>query len=367
MKDRVSTYPGRVTLTPVSGQANTYDLVRADSPTEQGTPLNKANLLTDATAAALMGVSLYSEDMTVNQAFLNSIYRLTNCFSWKKSIAIYTESMSRFNAVATDYVKYGTGASPNIVTVQYASTVSVNPSTGAISLNSPVTANITTSNVATIRGKYFKITALPSATVTYDGNLNTTDVYYWDSSAGYVNVSAGSYTAIGIKVEKVMKVTPSYGAGELVEFLFSTNSSEYPNPNGKSGSYYYEFLGVPLDSVRSGLQIEEGTYIGTGTNRTATAPQEISFIRKPVIVFIRKAFTSSLQSAMYEYLIPIYGETLKGGAFTEIAYDRWGTNYLYFRLDGTTLSYYSENTGSPSAYDLNENNVMYHYIAITRG
>lgn len=51
MQDRVSLHPGRVTLTPVSGQANTYDLARADSPTQEGTPLNKANLLKDTTAA----------------------------------------------------------------------------------------------------------------------------------------------------------------------------------------------------------------------------------------------------------------------------------------------------------------------------
>ena len=40
--DRVPTFPGRVTLTPVSGQADTYDMVRADSPIEEGTPINKA-------------------------------------------------------------------------------------------------------------------------------------------------------------------------------------------------------------------------------------------------------------------------------------------------------------------------------------
>lgn len=51
MQDRVPLYPGRVTLTPVSGQANTFDLVRADQPTQEGTPLNKASLLKDATAA----------------------------------------------------------------------------------------------------------------------------------------------------------------------------------------------------------------------------------------------------------------------------------------------------------------------------
>ena len=42
VNDRVPTYPGRVKLTPVSGQANTYDLVRADLPIQEGTPINKA-------------------------------------------------------------------------------------------------------------------------------------------------------------------------------------------------------------------------------------------------------------------------------------------------------------------------------------
>lgn len=56
MKDRVPLYPGRVKLTPVSGQQNTYDMVRADNPTQEGDPLSKKTLLTDATAA------LYSLD-----------------------------------------------------------------------------------------------------------------------------------------------------------------------------------------------------------------------------------------------------------------------------------------------------------------
>lgn len=53
MQDRVSLYPGRVKLEPVAGQANLYDLTRADQPTQEGTPLNKANLLSDATAASI--------------------------------------------------------------------------------------------------------------------------------------------------------------------------------------------------------------------------------------------------------------------------------------------------------------------------
>lgn len=63
MKDRVPLYPGRVTLTPVAGQANTYDMVRADQPTQEGTPLNKANLLADATAGRF---GLSGDGATVN-------------------------------------------------------------------------------------------------------------------------------------------------------------------------------------------------------------------------------------------------------------------------------------------------------------
>ena len=51
MRDRVPRYPGRVKLTPVSGQANVYDMTRADSPTQEGDPINKSTLLQDSTAA----------------------------------------------------------------------------------------------------------------------------------------------------------------------------------------------------------------------------------------------------------------------------------------------------------------------------
>lgn len=40
--DRVPTVPGKVILTPVSGEANTFIMTRADAPTIAGTPVNKA-------------------------------------------------------------------------------------------------------------------------------------------------------------------------------------------------------------------------------------------------------------------------------------------------------------------------------------
>lgn len=53
MKDRRPKYPGRIKLTPVSGQSNVYDMVRADEPEEAGTPINKQTLLTDEAAEAV--------------------------------------------------------------------------------------------------------------------------------------------------------------------------------------------------------------------------------------------------------------------------------------------------------------------------
>ena len=77
MKDRVPLYPGRVKLTPVSGQENTYDMARADEPTQEGTPLNKASLLKDSTAElfGLGGEALPDDVLNIlsNATLLNGL------------------------------------------------------------------------------------------------------------------------------------------------------------------------------------------------------------------------------------------------------------------------------------------------------
>lgn len=72
MKDRISLYPGRVKLNPVAGEANTFDMVRADQPTQEGTALNKSNLLSDETAA-LYGLGA---EGTVDQALKQSAHKI---------------------------------------------------------------------------------------------------------------------------------------------------------------------------------------------------------------------------------------------------------------------------------------------------
>lgn len=55
MKDRQPTRPGRVKISPESGEAFYAVMEMADEPTEVGTPPTKANLLKDTTAALFGG------------------------------------------------------------------------------------------------------------------------------------------------------------------------------------------------------------------------------------------------------------------------------------------------------------------------
>lgn len=91
MKDRVPLYPGRVKLTPVSGQENTYDMVRADSPTQDGTPLNKDSLLKDATAALFgLGADAVPDDVLalIKQMIDSNYSELSSLANSKAKIAI---------------------------------------------------------------------------------------------------------------------------------------------------------------------------------------------------------------------------------------------------------------------------------------
>lgn len=85
MKDRVSLYPGRVLITPEDGSAPYHaTLTRADEPTQEGTPLNKASLLTDATAA-LYGLT---SEAVPDDVFNSIVQSLFPCYA-RVSIGTY--------------------------------------------------------------------------------------------------------------------------------------------------------------------------------------------------------------------------------------------------------------------------------------
>lgn len=112
MQDRVSLYPGRVKLEPVAGQANLYDITRADQPTQEGTPLNKANLLSDATAAAIKALiaSQTEAPETPNDA-LNTLTQAVE--------AVATVAEGKCSMETSTYTGTGTYGSANQTTLTF--------------------------------------------------------------------------------------------------------------------------------------------------------------------------------------------------------------------------------------------------------
>lgn len=100
MKDRISTHPGRIKLTPVDGAENQYILEWADEPTQVGTPLSKATFLPDALATRL---KLLQEDPTVADA-LNAMAD-TMDRACKIAVGEEAPTASTFGDVGDEYIQ----------------------------------------------------------------------------------------------------------------------------------------------------------------------------------------------------------------------------------------------------------------------
>ena len=66
MQDRISQYPGRIKLVPVDLDNGIYDVVRADAPIQEGTPLNAANLFSGAAATAITNCSIHRKNVIID-------------------------------------------------------------------------------------------------------------------------------------------------------------------------------------------------------------------------------------------------------------------------------------------------------------
>ena len=100
MQDRVSASPGRVLITPESGDSYYATITRADNPSVEGTPINKNTLLKDATAS-LYGLS----NTAVPDDVFSNIKSLINSLNSSVSQKARIQSGS--------YVGTGTGGSEN--------------------------------------------------------------------------------------------------------------------------------------------------------------------------------------------------------------------------------------------------------------
>lgn len=324
MQDREPTYPGRVTLTPVYGLANTYDMERADRPLQEGTPLNKASLLKDATAALFgLGTDAVPDDALHLLSRFSS--GLGNEYIWSKSQyqEIKTSSSLSFSGKNTSSILCS-----NQITLD---------SSGNISLFNPETYTLTQieGNRSILKGKY----------VFYhpDSTYGDDRIKYVDETAQINTVSGGG---ISINVPSGGYIVTSQL--EVVSYVNSPSPDAYPP--AVSDGYTYILLGHLGDKVR----IATGSYTGTGTYG-ASNPNSLTFAFEPKVLFIAPITNQSgplnFQSVFWKGMTSF--PTYIGGADTGMSVVvSWGT----------TVSWYTN--GSYANRQLNDSGTSYAYIAI---
>lgn len=355
MQDRIPLYPGRVKMTPVAGQANTYDMVRADDPTQAGTPINKATLLKDATAALYgLGTGAVPDDVLAELGKYKQYW-------WRRRLPggeQYVEVQSDIpNAIAlfSPYVE----TSQVIYSKQL--TIDQNNGTAALgaTLNLPKTsgqelAEAIVANAplyVSVSGTIYCIPDGATAGAGSNPSFNkATIMYYTSSNKDYVNIN-GSGSPLGKTVTTEKKLLP---AGDW-EYLQSSTRSAYPD-SGTSGGYEYEYLGIPFDNAVDGMKTDTGSYVGTGTYGAAN-PNTLTMKFEPkFVIFWQGSIGSSVVdvSSTNPFYWIYNGDKMFPTSSTN--------NYNCFvTLNGTTLTWYSPRN---KYAQYNDETKEYHYVAI---
>lgn len=310
MKDRVPVNPGRVLITPENGTAPYYaTMTRADNPTQKGTPLNKASLLKDATAAKLgLGADAVPDDAFNVLSRFHS--ELGNEYVWAKTLSEYQLYLGgeTYNSIYS------------LTNLPTSTEISVDAETGEIALVNPTNKTPAKFTV----GLYVDATTYNSIGIVYISTLAS------DMSVGYLNIGMRPCTA--------QLVTTVHG------YVNSPNSNAYPVDDG----YTYQALG----QLGAKVQFATGSYTGTGTYGSSNK-NSLTFDFVPNVIFVQGSTSNNCG-----WIMPNAGY---GSALYEL--NNCTIYHLNVSVSGTTISWYS-NKANNGSDQLNVGGDTYHYIAI---
>lgn len=283
---------------------------------------------------------------------------------------VYSDSIG----LGPTYDSYGT-----LSTMLISKKISID-SDGNFSLVNPTQYTVSQSNQNTINNNiansYFQMKTLGSSNYISSG-LNTTDIYFNENTSGTIAIQTSTVllrTKDNVKVVST-EIDVEYSAETIVK---STNSSAYPNPNGWSGDYYYEYIGRLIDRVYESRPIAVVKYIGTGTYGSAN-PIEVTFPFAPRYVMV---YGYRLPSAIYTSLInggnsAVYNHPLDTNLLTtsyqaelipSIINSSYRTYYYGKKsADGKTISWYSTQNSSSTPGSFQHNQKDYEYICVGIG
>lgn len=375
MQDRVPLYPGRVKMTPVAGQANTFDMVRADDPTQAGTPLNKASLLKDATAA-LFGLTAAA----VPDDIFSAIGKYKQ-YWWRRRLPAGLNKVPKYTNISTTVQLIPASTyNPGNKVIQVSSVVDVNQSTGAVSLLNPENFTIistadTTIGLQNCQALVAKAPCYISGVMNQAGNVyylpagstagvnqghkedgswtngpSTTTVTLYGRPGEFYQILDNPTKASGAPYAQLVTYEEKTVPASDWQYIQSSNRNAYPD-SGTQDGYEYEYLGIPFDNAVNSVKIETGTYTGTGLYGESN-PVTLTFQYKPQIVFL------NLQEAKHYNSIPEH-YILYQGTTSTVAYGTSST--MPVSWDGKTVSWYISESAEKQ---FNTQGKVYRYMAI---
>ena len=426
MKDRIPLYPGRVKLNPVSGQANTFDLTRADQPTQEGTPLNKASLLKDTTAA-LFGktnaavpddiLSLLSKSMmaqitgkytkttigalTVGSTITLNVSGVPREFivvHQGKPSSLYDDSCGGTWLLMKDIYENRVWQSGNINKYESSDINTYLNSTFLNLFDSIIKDSIKQVKIPYRQGggsggtdqsganglpvKIFLLSGYEVGWTTSDNSYLPVDGakldYFTASSGGdskriaNFNGSASywflrsPYTprtdiVWGVGYDGVHNTdAPRNSKGIRPALILPSTFEVYTDP---SGNIYTEQeyetaltdvlgtkISIPADQIKDGVKIATGSYTGTGTYG-ASNPNSLTFAFEPKMVFVHKSSDGRFR------ICAINGDSECVSA--TVASSQYVVKIAW---ENKKISWY--NSDDIASRQLNENGVVYNYVAI---
>lgn len=362
MQDRVPLYPGRVKLVPVAGQENTYDMTRADQPTQAGDPLNKATLWSDATAALFgLGVDSVPDD---GFAWLGKY----NQHWWRRRTFVYAKKET-LNAKEVTIISGGVARE-----IFYAKDISVNNSTGEITFTNQQSINTTRGAmgerlqeqapcyIKNIEGDPSTVYFLPAGCTRFDSNNYVPPTQY----TIYNYFGSANKEVLGYPSTNCASVITSEKSNGDWEYVQSSNRSAYPD-SGEQDGYEYEYMGIPFDNAVNSPKIETGSYVGTGKYGVDN-PNSLTFSFIPKIVWLLgckgstewfghvKLADNESGVIPCEYLTTKYKQAPPYGGSSAF-------NYCFSKRsqDKRTIYWYYSNNNRGSQF--NSPNTTYYYIA----
>lgn len=291
-----------------------------------------------------------------------------NQYWWKKRSYVEASEYEEKQTAATatvDLLYANDNTTTN--TISYSDSISINQSTGTVSLKNPSTVTLRYNKYSEselknlFAGKYIKGAKDSPLTIYLVGvkigqsplgtNGNLIQNFDSDTETGrYIRIT---YPALKV-ITSQQVTTPTIGDWS---YLQSSNRNAYPD-SGITDGYEYLYLGKPYENfLNLPTRIETGSYVGTGTFG-GNDKNTLTFSFVPQIVFIVEDYQTN--SGFTSANMIVQGQDASNGVDYS-SYLRW---YITWSSDGTSVSWHAYGSTGNADRQMNTTSRTYRYVAI---